>query len=324
MNVLLLGATGLLGHNVLLRLMDEGHHVVVLVRRVKGICLSQAGWETVVGSPLDYAVLSKAAEGCDAIVNCAGTTDMSLRHYEDFLPVNRDLCGLLVRLMDELGIGTLVHTSTVNTIGYGSSDSPAGESAPMQPPFKGSFYADSKREGEQVVLSVAKEGRHVVVVNPGFMVGPYDVKPSSGRMLLAAYRKPLMLAPKGGKAFVHVGDVAQVIVNALTQGRNGDRYIAVNGHACLSIKELYQLQAEVCGYRQRVFEVPDGLFLLAGKAGDLLRWMGVRTQVSTRNVRQLLVREYYDNGHALRDLGIKETPIADAIGKFHKWREKRL
>lgn len=323
MKVLLLGATGLLGHNVLQRLVDEGHQVVALVRRIDGIRLPQGGWKAVEGSLLDYDTLRNAAEGCDAVINCAGCTDMSLRHYTDFLPANRELCVLLARLMDDTGINTLVHTSTVNTIGYGTSVKPATENAPMCKPFLGSYYADSKREGEQVVLSAAQEGRHVVVVNPGFMLGPWDVKPSSGRMLLAAYRKPLMFAPKGGKAFVHVGDVARVIVNALTCGKNGSRYIAVNSHACVSIRDLYELQARVCGYRQRVFSAPRWLLLSSGRVGDLLRWMGVRTQVSTRNVRQLMVSEYYDNNCAKSDLGMRETPLAEAIAEFHEWRNKQ-
>lgn len=322
MKVLLLGATGLLGHNVLLRLMAEGHRVVALVRRADGICLPGGEWETVKGSLLDYEVLSQASQGCDAIVNCAGTTDMSLRHYEDFLPVNRDLCSNLVRLMDDTGIGTLVHTSTVNTIGFGTAANPADESVPMRPPFEGSFYADSKRAGEETVLQAAMEGRHVVVVNPGFMLGAWDVNPSSGRMLTAAYRKPLMFAPKGGKAFVHVKDVAQAVVNALTQGENGNRYIAVNSHACLSIKELYEMQSRVCGYRQRVLLAPNWLLLTAGRVGDMLRAMGVKTQVSTHNINQLLVREYYDNKCAIKDLGLKETPMEEAIKDFHEWEEK--
>ena len=74
MKVLLLGATGLLGHNVLLRLMEEGHQVVALVRRADGIHLPQGTWETVVGSLLDYNTLEKAAEGCDAIVAAMGAT----------------------------------------------------------------------------------------------------------------------------------------------------------------------------------------------------------------------------------------------------------
>lgn len=304
MKVLLLGATGLLGHNVLQRLMAEGHEVVALVRRANGIRLQQGGWQMIVGSPLDYEVLAKSAEGCDAIVNCAGCTDMSLRRYEDFLPVNRDLCRMLVRLMDEQGIGTLVHTSTVDALNGVRS-----------------FYADSKREGEQMILEAAKEGRHVVAINPGFMLGPWDVKPSSGRMLLAAYRKPLMFTPKGGKAFVHVRDVAQAIVNALTRGENGVRYIAVNGQSCLSIRELYEIQAKVCGYRQKVFLAPNWLLLTAGRVGDVLRWMGVKTQVSTCNIKQLLVREYYDSSRAISDLGMPQTSIEEAIKEFHEWRK---
>ena len=320
MKVLLLGATGLLGHNVLLRLMAEGHQVVALVRRANGIRLSRGGWTTVEGSLLDYDTLRGAASGCDAVINCAGCTDMALLRYEDFLPANRELCVLLARLMDELDIRILVHTSTVNTIGYGNASRPANELEPMRPPFKGSFYADSKLEGEKVVLAAATEGRHVVVVNPGFMLGAWDVKPSSGRMLLAAYRKPVMFAPKGGKAFVHVDDVAAAIVHALLRGSNGGRYIVVNRDACMSIKELYKMQARVCGYRQWVISAPGWLLLFAGRVGDLLRWMGVKTQVSTSNIRQLLVREYYGNRLAVSELGLNPTPIENAVKDFYEWK----
>ncbi len=323
MKVLLLGATGLLGHNVLRQLADGGHEVVALVRRADG--LRTAGpWEVREGSMLDYATLARAAAGCDAVVNCAGTTDMALLRREDYLPMNRDLCRLLVRLLEEEGIGTLVHTSTVNTIGYGTAAHPADESAPMQAPCLGSLYAESKREGEAIVLEAAQrlEGRHIVVVNPGFMLGAWDAKPSSGRMLLAAYRKPLMPAPKGGKAFVHVQDVAQAIVNALTQGESGRRYIAVNSRACLSVKELYRLQAEVCRYRQLVFSLPDWLLLAAGHVGDALRAVGVKTALSTRNVRMLTIHEHYDNTAARHELGMHETPISQAVREFHQWRKE--
>lgn len=322
MKVLLLGATGLLGHNVLLRLMDEGHQVVALVRRADGLRLKKKGWETVIGSLLDYGTLEKAATGCDAIINCAGTTDMSLRKYEDYLPVNRDLSAMLVRLMDEHGISVLVHASTVNTIGYGSVGCPADETAPMQSPFKGSYYADSKLEGEKIILSAATESRHVVVVNPGYMIGPYDVKPSSGKMLLAAYKKPLMVAPKGGKAFVHVNDVARAMVVALTEGINGSRYIIVNGNGMLTIKQFYEIQARVCGYKQRVLACPNALLRMVGYVGDILRWLGVRTQASSRNIKQLLVREYYDNKHGLCDLHLNYAPVERAIKDFHEYRKK--
>ena len=324
MRVLLLGASGLLGHNVLRRLLDEGHAVRVLVRRPDAVQLRGGTWETVTGSLTDFATLLGVAADCDAIVNCAGVTDMSLLHREDYRAVNTMLCAKLLEVMKRLGIRTLVHASTVNTIGYGTADRPADEREPMRAPFTESYYAESKREGEWLLTEWARRNPewHVVVVNPGYMIGPMDVKPSSGRLLLAGYRRPLMFAPRGGKAFVDVRDVAAAMTAALTRGVNGERYIAVNSRECHTIKELYECQARVMGYRQRVVELPDGLLAVAGRVGDVLRRCGVRTELSTRNVRQLMVREYYDNSHAVSDLSMPQTPLEQSIRDFYEWREE--
>lgn len=322
MKVLLLGATGLLGHNVLQRLDDEGHEVVALVRRAEGIRCSGGRWRTVVGQATDRSTLLKAAEGCEAVVNCAGTTRMDLLHLADYLPVNRDLPTAIVATMEELGIRRLVHVSTVNTIGHGTAEKPSDEGVPMSPPFTKSLYAMSKKAGEEVVLEAARAHAdwHVVVINPGFMIGAWDVKPSSGQMLDAAYRKPLMLSPLGGKAFVAVADVAQAVVNALTLGQSGKRYIVTGQN--LSIATLFRLQATAMGYRQTILPLPRWATALAGWVGDGMRALGVRTQLSSNNIQQLSVPEYYDSTLAHRELNIDATPIEVAIKAYRTWKEQ--
>lgn len=324
MKVLLLGASGLLGHNVLRLLLEQGHEVNILVRR--GSAVQSADFPNLdrvqrfEGSLLQAADLASAAQGCEAIINCAGTTDMSLLRYEDYLPVNRDLCGLLVQVMRQEGISRLVHTSTVNTIGYGTSQQSADEQAPIASPFAESFYARSKAEGEQILLQAAADHSdwHIVIGCPGFMVGAYDVKPSSGTLLLVGYRKPLMLAPRGGKSFVSVSDVAAALVNALEMGISGCRYL-LTGES-LSLKEFYRLQASQCGYRQWLMQLPNGILRCAGWLGDVVRGCGVRTQLSSRNVRQLMVREYYTCACADAELAMPHTPISQAIDDFFRWR----
>ena len=324
MNVLLLGATGLLGHNVLIELLDRGHRVVALVRDAARLALPARFAKHPMlslrqGSLLDDEELQRAATGCDAIVNCAGTTDMSLLHYSDYLPVNRDLPVRLVATMERNDISTLVHVSTANTIGYGSPQQLADETAQPEPPFSESFYTQSKLEGECALLAAAVNHPqwHLVILNPGFMVGAYDTHPSSGKLLLAAYRRRWMAAPKGGKSFVAVGDVAVATANALTMGRSAERYLLTGAN--LSLGEFYALQAEVCGYRQRLFALPDALVRLAGRIGDMLRALHIATQLSTRNVRQLIVREYYTSEKARRELQFPQTSTADAIEAFFRW-----
>ena len=329
--ILLLGATGLLGHNVLRLLLERGEAVRALVRPGSsllplGLPGEPAGSglpepEVVRGSLLDYDTLLAAAAGCGAVVNCAGTTDMRLPRVEDFLPVNRDLPALLCRVLDASGIRTLVHVSTANTVAPGTRERPSDESAPFAAPFDRSPYALSKKAGEDLLLAYAAEHpeRRVVIVNPGFMLGAFDAKPSSGTLLLAGWRKPLMAAPRGGKSFLPVRDAATAIGNALQRGGSG-RYL-LTGES-LTLPEFYALQARTCGYRQKLVALPDALVRPAGRLGDWLQRLGVRTMLCTHNTDQLLVEEWYDCSRAERELGLPHTPLATAIRDYFAWRSR--
>ncbi len=330
MNVLLYGATGLLGHNVLISLLQQGYTVVAPVRNPDGLHLPPelANHPNLHLAGFHSAILQPSEAGSNdydfpvtpsAIINCAATTDMSLLHYDDYLPMNKIFVEWLLRLMDHLDINTLVQVSTANTIGFGTKNHPGTEDNDICPPFSNSYYARSKREGETMLEWAARQrpDRHIVILNPGFMVGPYDTHPSSGKLLLAAYRRRLMASPKGGKSFVHVRDVATAAVNALTMGRNGHRYLLTGED--MSLKDFYALQARECNYSQRLVELPDRLVGAAGRVGDLLRWMGLKTQLSTRNVRQLMVMEYYSCEKARDELLFPQTPIATAIDEFFEW-----
>lgn len=323
MKVLLTGGNGFLGRNVLIQLLHRGYMVHVIVRQKSSLqdtvlqpYRSSGQLSIFEGSILDPEQLSSAIQGCDAVIHVAGLTDMSLLLYRDYLVVNKYAVENILQLMEQHHIVTLVHVSTANTIGYGTAQQSANETSPMQSPFVESFYARSKAAGEQLVLRYAQQHPqdHIIIVNPGFMVGPLDYKPSSGQLLLAAYRKPVMFVTSGGKSFLSVADAAMAIVNAITMGHHGNRYL-LTGHN-LSLAEFYRRQATVCGYRQRLVILPKALVLLAGRVGDLLRLCHHPLMLSTRNVRQLLIREYYDHSKATHDLQLPSSPIEEAIRAF--------
>ena len=313
--VLLLGATGLLGRNVLNLLLERGIPVRALVRHP----LPVEGLDTVMGSILDRETLLQAAEGCRAVINCTGTTDMTLPRVEDFLPVNRDLPALLCEVAQEKDIPVLIHVSTANTIASGTQEHPSDESAPIGPIYGRSPYALSKKAGEELLLSYAKEHpeKRIVVLNPGFLVGPFDTKPSSGQLLLAGWRKSLMVVPGGGKSFLHVRDAAAALVNALEKGEG--RYL-LTGEMML-FKDFYALQAQVCGYKQRYICLPDWLAHGVGFLGDCLRKLGFRVSFYSHNVNQLLLEEWYCCSRAREQLDYGQTPVSEAIADFFRWRE---
>ncbi|MBQ9472779.1 MAG: NAD-dependent epimerase/dehydratase family protein [Bacteroidales bacterium] len=321
MRVFLTGANGLLGYNILLRLLDKRHEVVAVVRRAGEMPESLKGLTVVEGDFTDSSLLQREACTCDAIIHCAAVTDMSLPSYEDYLAVNRDGTERLLQAAAQLHIGTFVYVSSANTIGYGSASQPATEANPMEEPFKSSFYARSKQEAEQLVLRYGEErdGLHYVILNPGFMIGAHDSKPSSGRLILSAWRKPVMFVPTGGKSFVPVSDVAVAAVNALTKGRHGQRYLLTADS--LTLRQFFDLLRTIGGYRQWIVPLAKPLAMAVGRVGDMLRRLGVRTQLSTNNISQLYAMEYYDNTLATAELDMPHSTLANAIRDFIEYSQ---
>jgi len=322
MKILLTGATGLLGNNVLEQLLLCGHEVTALVRDSKRVVVDLSPYvghyNIKVGNITNIDDLRHAASGCDAIVNCAGLTDMTLRHLKDYYPVNRNLCCSLLQIAQEKKVSVLVHVSTADTIGYGSKEHVSDENDAMCYPFTRSYYALSKKEGEDCLIESSKgvdEFPHrVVILNPGYIIGKHDVRPSSGKMLLMAWRRKVMLAPDGGKSFVSAETVSKAVLAALQKGCNGERYIITD--ESLSFKELFLLQAAIGGYRQRVILLPHWICRFAGFVGDLLSSIGMNVEFTTRNVSQLLIEEHYGNRKMTEELGIEPKPIKIAVREF--------
>ena len=309
--VLLLGATGLLGQNVLRELLRRGIPVRALVRS----SLDVPGVDVVYGNILLEDDLLKAADGCSAIINCAGTTDMTLPKVEDFLPVNRDLPRLMCKVAQKCGIDTIIHTSSANTIVCGTKEHPSDETAPFGAPYDKSPYAISKKAGEDELLHYGGKAR-IVIVNPAFMLGPYDLKLSSGQMVVMGWKKPVVLVTGGAKSILHVRDAAFAIVNALERGSG--RYLLTG--ETMTIKEYYRLQARLGGYRQLCIAMPHWAVECVGFMGKMLLKAGIRNMIYPHNLRQLECQEWYDSSRARRELGYPSTPVEDAVRDYVSWR----
>lgn len=318
MRVLLTGANGLLGHNIILRLLEIGHEINAIVRNAKSLMLSDNSLHVFEGSFLNNSELRNAAESCDAVIHAAATTDMSLLRYSDFEKVIVQGSQTVIDICNELGIKNVVYISSANTIGYGTADSLATETEPMESPFTESFYAKAKKQAEGLFLRLSQHtDNHVVIINPTFMLGAYDTKPSSGAMLLAAHHKYIAFATTGGKNFVHVCDVAQAAVNALSMGRSGECYIA--GNQNLTLRQLYQIQKKVSGYPKHIVVLPNALAKCAGVLGDLLRLCHIRVSFSSVNIKQLCIREHYSPQKAVKELQMPQTPVEEAVADSLRW-----
>ena len=317
MKILVTGANGLLATNTIKKLLEQNYEVRGLLRDpAKFVLPAHPKLRLITGDIRDQKVVASAVKDCDIVIHAAALTAPDLLKYEQYYEVNVLGTQMMIEAAVQNNVQKFIYVSSANTIGHGTKTSPGTEEIWVKEPFIGSFYAKSKREGEEIVLANANK-IHSVVVNPTFMLGAYDAKPSSGKIILMGYNKKIVFVPPGGKNFVNVDDVADAIIAAFAKGKSGEKYLLSGEN--LSYSEFFKKLNKFSNKKAVLIKVPSALLLSAGYVGNLFRKIGVATPVSFSNMRILSITNYYSNQKAEADLGVKFRPIDLGIRQAIKW-----
>lgn len=314
------GATGLLGNNLVRILLERGTASVRALLRLTSSMRSLEGLaSTVIRVDLARATeveIVRAIDGVDAIIHCSALVGIGRRELDLYRAANTTATAALARACHRTG-ARLVHVSTVDTMRWGTPDAPGTERDEPGPDL-GVPYVITKREAEQAVLDEVAHGLDAVIVNPAYLIGPWDWKPSSGRMLLAAAGAPLLLAPPGGNDFVDARDAGEGILAALARGRVGERYI-LGGHP-LTYTEAFQLFSDTAGRTKRARTAPPWLVRASGRGAGLLGALtGGEYDVNPASAEISILPHHFSSAKAVEELGYSFRPIEESARDAWQW-----
>jgi dihydroflavonol-4-reductase len=320
MKILVTGADGLLGSNLVRELLSRGHQIRAFVQPGRQqVTLDGLTIEKFAGNLLNAEEVIKSAEGCDAIIHCAASTAVWPIRSEIINKVNIDGTKNIIQAVYKNKIQRLIYVGTANSFGFGSKEVPGIEGNPYKSATYGLDYMDSKYKAMQVVLGEVKENSlPAIVVNPTFMFGPFDSTPSSGAMIVALYKGKVPGYTKGGRNYLCAKDAAVAIANALTQGRVGECYIL--GNENLSYKEIFTKISSTIGVKSPSLAIPSGFAKLYGQIGSLMgKITGKAPAVSYPLSRIAGDEHYYSPAKARKDLGLPQTPVETGIKESFEW-----
>jgi dihydroflavonol-4-reductase len=320
MKVFLTGPDGLLGSNLVRLLLEQGYGVKALVYPgSQSNTLEALPIEKVMGNILDREAVSKGIEGCDVVIHAAANTSVWPTRAPKIWAINVEGTQNVVEAVLAHGIKRMVHVSSASSFTHGPIDDPGDEASPFGGDQYGLDYIESKYKGQQLVQQAVNErDLPAVIVNPTYMIGAYDSLPSSGKLLVNLAKKKLPGYTSGGKNFVHVRDVAQAIINALTKGRVGECYIA--GHVNHSYQEIFEIMASIAQVHPPRLAVPDGLMKIIGRISTI--WGKLARKDSLMNhatARFACESQYYSPQKAVAELDMPQTAIEVAIQEAHDW-----
>ena len=322
MRVALTGATGLVGANLVKALNEAGHRVSATKRATSDTrALSQMQVDWVEASLSDQEGLTRAFEGASWVFHCAAAVSIKTEAEPWMVEANVEGTRRVVEACRAAGVQRLVHCSSTVAVGLGEDGQPADEQTPWNFAAAGlaDGYATTKRQAEELVMAEVAKGFDAVVVNPGFMFGPYDARPSSGKLLLDVVRRAVPGYSGGSNSFTDVRDVVNGMMLAAERGRAGERYI-LGGHN-MSYGEVFERIAAVAGTKPPAMAIPRWIASVPALFGDLQESLTGKEPLLNSNTIAwgYEPRFVVSSEKAERELGYTRRPVEDGIEAALRW-----
>jgi NADH dehydrogenase len=252
MRIVLLGATGFVGHHLLPRLSQAGHRCLALTRYRMG-CRELTvipGVDVRQVDVYDPVRLAASFRGADAVVNLVGILNEKGRSGKGFHRAHVELVELVIEACRTAGVRRLVQVSALNA-GRGRS-----------------HYLISKGEGEERIRAAADLDS--TILQPSVIFGEDDA--FFNRFAQLMKRLPILpLACPGARLQpVWVGDVAAAVTAVLADPATVGKTLALVGPRSYSLRELVEFVACLAAIECRVVGLSNGLSRLQARVMDFV------------------------------------------------------
>jgi dihydroflavonol-4-reductase len=322
MKVFVTGATGFLGAHVARALSSQGADLRALVRPTSDLRNLEglSGVETVTGDLQSPGSLRSALQGCDALMHVAADYRLWVRDPQAMYAANVEGTRALLQLAREAGVGRVVYTSSVATMGFQKDGTIVDETTPVTLADMVGHYKRSKFLAEQVAMEAARAGQHVMILNPTTPIGAYDRKPTpTGRIVVDFLNGNFPAYMDTGLNLVDAGEVARVHVAALEGGTPGERYIL--GGENLTLKQILDKMSTITGIPSPRHKVPHSVAMIFAFFDEWItgRLRGKEPRATVEAVRMGKKKMYASSAKAERELGFRVMPVYQALRSAIDW-----
>jgi dihydroflavonol-4-reductase len=323
--VAITGASGLLGGNLAAELIAAEHQVVATRRagsQVEHLADLPIEWVDAELGSVD--ALTRAFSGAACVFHCAAAVTVKREVTPEMTAANVTGTQHVIDACAAAKVPRLVHTSSVVAIGLSTDGRPCDETATWNFDAMGlsDAYAITKHQAEELVHA-AKDRIDAVIVNPTYMFGPRDAKPSSGGLIVNVVRRKVPGWTEGYNNFVDVRDVARGMIAAWQKGRRGERYILA-GHD-MTYRAVFELIARVAGVKPPRFRIPKRAAWVVGKWGDFVESRGAASggkepALNSTQIAYAYTDKFrFKSDKASQELGYTAGPLEPAIRDAIAW-----
>ncbi|SFR85459.1 NAD-dependent epimerase/dehydratase family protein [Maribacter stanieri] len=314
---LVTGGTGHLGNNLIRLLLANNQKVRTTVRNTNNTApFKGLDCEIVQADITDKASLRMAFEGVTNVYAVAANFSMWAKDpkteiYDNNLQGTQNVFDVA----KECGVQNIVYVSSVASLDF--TKLPANVVNGYNKDRR-NWYFNSKNDSDKLAVALGKKyGIRTVLVLPSAMVGAIAFKLSySNNLVLQVLNGEIPVDTSVTLNWVDVKDVALGMFNAMTKGRDGERYILAN-ETHTTLQESVKIAADL--YPELKLKMPKKVpkWLLYGVAG-LMEFSSKLTGNEPLLQRHYLdmfygLKQDYDIRNSREELGFNPKPSKKAL-----------
>ncbi len=320
MKTFVTGATGFIGASIVRELLKDGREVRALVRAGSDTAnLNGLDVEPWRGDLRDRSSLVQGLKGCDVLYHAAADYRLWTRTPQEMYRINVEGTSAILEAALENGLSKVVYTSSVGTLGNPGDGTPGTETTPVTLADMVGHYKKSKFLAERAAERFVGQGLPLVIVNPSTPVGPLDIKPTpTGKIIVDFLNRRMPAYLDTGLNIIAVEDCARGHILAEHKGCIGEKYIL--GNADLTLSAIFGLLAEITGLAAPRVRLPYLPILLAAYLNEGISAVtGKEPLIPLAGVRMAAKFMFFDSSKAVRELGLPQTPVRDALKRAVEW-----
>ena len=311
------GGTGFVGLNLVKELMIRGWDVTALHRPSSDLkLLKRFQPKLAVGELSDPAALLAAIpQGTDTVFHVAGNTNMWRGGNAQQTRDNVDGTRNIVEAALARHVRRLVVTSSISA--YGPVEGEITEETPSRAATSRVNYQRTKWQAQELARAAIPKGLEVVIMQPGAIMGAYDIGTWS-RLFVLVRDDKLPGVPSTLLTFTHVREVVAAHIAAAHKGQNGGAYLL--GGENRTMMELVTEIAALVGKPAPEKETSVALLRSVAVLGDLAsRFTGKEPPITPEMASLMSRRVSTASAKAHRELGYKITPLKDMVKDCYDW-----
>lgn len=250
-NILVTGATGLVGAHLIIQLTEKGYQVNAIKRENSDLSpvtklfdyynnknYNSINW--INADMLCYQEIEEALDNIEIVYHTAAIVDF--KADKNIVTTNTQGTANIVNACLAKSIKKLCFVSSIASLGkVKENETQITELCEWDDTEKNSKYSLSKYKSELEVWRGIEEGLNAIIVNPSIILGPFDWNKSSCKIFKTIYNG-LKYFTKGIKGYVDVRDVCNAMILLTESEIINQKYILNSDN--ISFETLFKLIAK--------------------------------------------------------------------------------